>query len=62
MMRSRVLLPEPDWPSSATISPSRSVKSTPSSTGRSRPSAARNDLRTSLIWMMGGPCLSMVCF
>ncbi len=59
MMRSSVLLPEPDWPSKATISPSRSVNSTPSSTGRSRPSAERKDLRTSWISMMGEPCLSM---
>src|SRR5476649_165637 len=39
MMRSMVDFPEPDWPSSATISPSCSAKSTPSSTERAVPSA-----------------------
>src|SRR5580765_2986000 len=45
-MRSKVDLPEPDWPSSATISPSARRRSTPSSTDRAAPSAARNDLPT----------------
>ncbi len=39
MMRSKVDLPEPDWPSSATISPCFRRKSTPSSTERELPSA-----------------------
>ncbi len=38
MQRSRVDLPEPDLPSSATISPSASWKPIPSSTGSARPS------------------------
>src|SRR5215468_4341870 len=46
MRRSRVLLPEPDWPSRATTSPSRRVKSTLSSTVRVCPSAERNILDT----------------
>src|SRR5512138_1183240 len=53
MMRSSVLLPEPDWPSRATISPSRKVKSTPESTGRALPSAERKLLPTSRSSMMG---------
>src|SRR5205814_5894868 len=52
MMRSSVLLPEPDCPSSATISPSRRVKSTVSSTGRTWPSADRKVLPTSFSSMM----------
>src|SRR5438045_1603755 len=46
MMRSSVLLPEPDWPSSATISPLASVKSTCSSTERRLPSADLKPLAT----------------
>ncbi len=48
MMRSMVDLPEPLCPSSATISPSASRKSTPSSTVRWWPSADLNDLPTFL--------------
>src|SRR6218665_2424436 len=46
MMRSRVDLPEPDGPSSATISPSARWKSTPSSTVRALPSEALKPLPT----------------
>ena len=53
MMRSMVDLPEPLCPSSETISPSASRKSTPSSTERNRPSADLNDLPTFLSSMIG---------
>jgi hypothetical protein len=46
MMRSSVDLPEPDLPSRATISPSASAKSTPSSTVRGLPSGLRKDFDT----------------
>src|SRR5215469_7930587 len=48
MQRSRVDLPEPDLPSSATISPSRRVKVMPSRTGSACPSGVVNALVTLL--------------
>src|SRR5262249_31684496 len=46
MMRSSVDLPEPDFPSRATISPSPSEKFTPSGIVRGVPSALRKDFET----------------
>ncbi|MNO05400.1 hypothetical protein D3C81_2267680 [compost metagenome] len=46
MMRNSVDLPEPDFPSKATISPSASAKSTCSSTLLGVPSAVWKDLST----------------
>src|SRR3569832_367686 len=45
-MRSRVDLPEPERPRSATISPSRSVRSTRSSTVRCSPAGVSKALAT----------------
>src|SRR5215469_6521747 len=53
--RSSVDLPEPDLPSSATISPSERVKLTPSSTGRAWPSGVVNVLVTDSASMITVP-------
>ena len=45
-MRNKVDFPDPDWPNSATISPSFRVKSTFSKINRSEPSADLKDLFT----------------
>src|SRR5512143_2678052 len=53
MIRSRVDLPEPDRPSSPTISPLRMVRLTSSKTTRASPLAFRNERqtrRTSMSW------------
>ncbi len=52
MQRSSVDLPEPDLPSNARISPSRTSRSMPSSTG-SGPSSPSKDLVTPRTVMMG---------
>ena len=55
MQRSRVLLPEPDLPSSATISPSWSSKSMPSSTTSGWPSGVVKFLVTRSTAMIVSP-------
>ena len=55
MQRSRVLLPEPDLPSSATISPSWSSKSMPSSTTSGWPSGVVKFLVTPSTAMIVSP-------
>src|SRR6476646_877903 len=55
MQRKRVLLPEPDLPSSATISPPWSSKSMPSSTTRGWPSGVMKFLVTCSTAMMVSP-------
>ena len=55
--RSSVDLPEPDLPSSATISPSDRVKLTPSRTGSAPPSGVVNALVTDSAAMITAPVL-----
>src|SRR5579859_4046017 len=56
--RSMVDFPDPDRPSSATISPSRRVSETPSSTGSARPSGVVNVLVTPRASRITGPVLT----
>ena len=60
-MRSSVDLPQPEGPSTATVSPLRTAKSTSFRTTRSWPASSWNDLETPIVWAIGASASDFGC-